>query len=201
MEYARRGESRLDVRRLRDLRPSADGRRSSASVARAGAVRADPDLRRRRHRPHAARLGNRGRDRRHSGRLHRTQADHGDLDPGLLAHDRTERLCVGLGVVRCASPARWHCHRLRVGYRCVDHGRALAGQGARQGRRADAVRPGDRVLPRVAGMALRRHIRGQWMALHVSARHPARILHAVDTARDPGIAALGAGQPAPPRRA
>ena len=53
-------------------------------------------------------------------------------DPGLFAHDRSERVRLGLDVLRgLAVPCR-RCHRLGVGNRRLDHRRGVAGPRPRQ---------------------------------------------------------------------
>ena len=200
VEHADRLQSRLDVRRLRDLRAGDGDRRRAAAAARSVAIQPDSRLRRHRDRADAARLGLRRPDRRRARRLSRPQAHHDARDPRLFGHDRAQRLRLGLGVLRGAALPGRRRDRLRMGDRRVDRRRAVARPGARPRRRADAMRARHRVLPRLLRLALRRRHGAERVALHVPDRRAAGAADAVGAPRHPGIGPLGARQrPAPGR--
>ena len=156
VEHPVRVQSRLDVRRLRDLRAGDVGGRRAAATARTFAIRPNPRLCRNPDRADAARLGDRRPDRRRARRLSRPQAHHDARDPGLLGHDRAQRVRLGLGVVCGIALSRRPRHRLGMGHRRVDRFGTVAGQGSRPRRRADAMRVGHRVFPGLVRLAVRR---------------------------------------------
>ena len=163
-----------------------------------GRVSANPRLCRHRHRHHAPGLGHRRHRGRHPGRLYRPPPHHDLRHPGLFADHRLERARLRLDVVCAAALPGRHRHRLGMVDRRLDHRRGVARSRPRQRRRPDAMRPGDRVLPRLAGLALCGAVRPGRLAHHVRHRRAAGAVRFVDPHRHSGIGALGAHRRKPP---
>src|SRR6202035_1950677 len=92
MEHASCVESRLDVRRFRGLCVDPHRWCGAPSTTPTCTIFPDPRLCRSNHRDDFMRLGGRGHGGWHSGRLHRSQANHDLRDSDLLDHDRTQRI-------------------------------------------------------------------------------------------------------------
>ena len=160
-----------------------------------------PVLCRRGHCDNRLRLGGGRPARRHTGRLYRPQAVDDAYDPCLFAADWLERALLGLAVFCRASLSRWARDRLGMGDGRLDHGRALAGQGARQGWRVFAMRIPDRKHSCLRYLGDHRHVRSRRLALHVSDRRAAGADRVLDPAQHSRIAPVGGIEQAPSRRA
>ncbi len=193
VEDARGLESRLDVRRLRDVRA-----RSSRSASRCASCSTRRCIRKSRPMPEP------------SSRLTLLGWGIGGLIGGVLADYIGRRrmmiyailayslmtglsaLRLGLGVVRGAAVPGRHRHRIGMGDRRLDDRGDVARSRARQRRRPDAMRARHRVLPGLVRLAVRRRDGPGGVALHVCDRRPAGAAHALDPDRHSGIAAMGA---------
>ena len=200
LEHAHRFEPRVVVRRLRDLRPDPDDWSGHAPAARAGSPSKHSGLRRHDSRPQSVWLGSRRHDRWHSCGLPGSPADDDHRGARLLVDDWTERVRLQLGLLRNLALRGRRGRRVRMGDGLVDDRRDLARSRARQRRRPDAVRSRDRVLHRVAGVAVCRLARAGSLAGHVSAGRAAGAPDALDPPIDSGIGALGDGRREAARR-
>ena len=81
----------------------------------------------------------------------------------------------------------------RVGHRRVDGGRDVAAGASREGRRADAMRPWDRLLHRLGRLVPDQPIGAVGVALDVRHRRPSRPRHVVDQAGRGRAGEMGGG--------